>query len=187
MPVYLALFRGINVSGHNMIKMDNLKKLMQAEGYINVETYIQSGNVVFEHPETSKEKLSKDIQNLMYKEYGYDVMIFILDKAELKQAIDNNPYTGPEPEGSGIKKYFVSFLNGVPTSAGLDQMFKYNRSDDVFKVVGNVLYLKLAQSAADSKLTNVFIENKLGLKSTTRNWNTTLKVLEMLKLRNEAL
>ncbi|KGO95169.1 DUF1697 domain-containing protein [Flavobacterium subsaxonicum] len=183
MPVYLALFRGINVSGHNMIKMDALKKLMEAEGHQNVETYIQSGNVVFETEDTNRDRVGKSLETLMYKEYGYDVVIFMMDINDVRKAIDSNPYTGREPEGQGAKKFFVAFLNGVPTTSGIDQINKYNRSDDAFKVVGNVLYLKLAQSAADSKLTNVFLENKLGLKATTRNWNTTLKVLEMLEAR----
>jgi uncharacterized protein (DUF1697 family) len=183
MPVYLALFRGINVSGHNMIKMDALKKLMEAEGYNNVETYIQSGNVVFEHEETNRDKIAKDLEILMYKEYGHNVVIFILQAADLAKIIDNNPYANRNPEGQGVKKLFVAFLNGKPTEAGIDQLKKYNRSDDVFKVVENALYLKLATSAADSKLTNVFIENKMNIKATTRNWNTTLKMLEMLESR----
>ena len=183
MPVYLALFRGINVSGHNMIKMDALKKLMEAEGYSNVETYIQSGNVVLESPETNRDKIAKDLEILMYKEYGHNVVIFILDVADVAKAVANNPYTDREPEGQGIKKFFVAFLSGIPTAAGIDQLKKYNRGDDAFKVVDNVLYLKLATSAADSKLTNVFIENKMNIKATTRNWNTTLKMLEMLEGR----
>jgi len=183
MPVYLALFRGINVSGHNMIKMEALKKLMEAEGYINVETYIQSGNVVFEHPETNRDKIAKDLEILMYKEYGHNVVIFILEEADLAKVVANNPYAKREPEGQGIKKFFVAFLSGIPTTAGIDQLKKYNRGDDVFKVIDNVLYLKLATSAADSKLTNVFIENKMNIKATTRNWNTTLKMLEMLESR----
>lgn len=181
MPVYLALFRGINVSGHNMIKMDSLKKLMEGEGYSKVATYIQSGNVVFETPETNSDKVGKALETLMYKEYGYDVIIFMLSKQEIEAAIKYNPYTGPEPEGQGTKKLFVTFLSAQPAREHLDRIQRYNRSDDVFKAVGNILYLKLSQSAADSKLTNVFIENKLNLKATTRNWNTTLKLLEMLE------
>ncbi|AXG74423.1 DUF1697 domain-containing protein [Flavobacterium arcticum] len=183
MPVYLALFRGINVSGHNIIKMEHLRKLMEANGYINVETYIQSGNVVFETDETDKAKVAYNIQLLLYKEYGYDVVIFIYDETDLIKAIDNNPYTDRVPEPSGPKKYFVVFLSEEPSVAGIDQVKKYNRSDDVFKVVDSVMYLKLAQSAADSKLTSTFIENKTKLKATTRNWNTTLKMLEMLQAR----
>ncbi len=104
-----------------------------------------------------------------------------MDEAELQKAIDNNPYTKAEPEPQGVKKYFVTFLSGEATTQGLDQMKKYNRSDDEFKAIGSVMYLKLSRSAADSKLTNSFIESKMNLKSTTRNWNTTLKLLEMLK------
>lgn len=180
MPAYLALFRAVNVSGHNVIKMEHLRKLMEANGFKNVSTYIQSGNVIFETEETDKGKTGRAIEQLLYKEYGHDVFTFILDKADLQKAIQNNPYTAAEPEPQGVKKYFVTFLSGGATPQGLDQLKKYNRSDDEFKAVGNILYLKLSQSAADSKLTNSFIEGKLGLKATIRNWNTTLKLMEML-------
>ncbi|MFL9843414.1 DUF1697 domain-containing protein [Flavobacterium rhizosphaerae] len=180
MPKYLALFRAVNVSGHNIIKMEHLRKLMENNGFKNVATYIQSGNVVFETDETNKAKIAKNLEVLLYKEYGHDVFIFILDKADLEKVIDSNPYTTREPEPSGIKKFFVCFLAGDVSPQGIDQMNKFNRSDDVYKAIGNILYLKLSQSAADSKLTNSFIEGKLKLKATTRNWNTTLKLLEML-------
>ena len=185
MPSYLALFRAVNVSGHNIIKMEHLRKLMEANGFKNVATYIQSGNVVFTIDETDKGKVSRALEVLLYKEYGYDVFSFILDEADLIKAIDNNPYTSREPEPSGIKKYFVAFLAGEATTQGLDQMRKFNRGDDAFTAVGSNMYLKLTQSAADSKLSNSFIEAKMGLKSTTRNWNTTLKLLEMLQLLNK--
>nr|WP_322624424.1 DUF1697 domain-containing protein [uncultured Flavobacterium sp.] len=181
MPAYLALFRAVNVSGHNIIKMEHLRKLMETEGYKNVATYIQSGNVIFTTDETDKAKIKREIETLLYREYGHDVFNFIVDEAELQKAIDNNPYTKAEPEPQGVKKYFVTFLSGEATTQGLDQMKKYNRSDDEFKAIGSVMYLKLSRSAADSKLTNSFIESKMNLKSTTRNWNTTLKLLEMLK------
>ncbi|WP_116788048.1 DUF1697 domain-containing protein [Flavobacterium psychrotrophum] len=184
MPSYLALFRAVNVSGHNVIKMEHLRKLMETNGFNNVATYIQSGNVVFDMDETDKAKVGRAIEVLLYKEYGHDVFTFILDETDLEKAVDNNPYTKREPEPSGIKKYFVTFLSGEATTQGLDQMKKYNRSNDEFKAVGTTMYLKLAQSAADSKLSNSFIESKMGLKSTTRNWNTTLKMLEMLQERN---
>lgn len=181
MPAYLALFRAVNVSGHNIIKMEHLRKLMETEGYKNVATYIQSGNVVFTTDETDKAKIKREMETLLYREYGHDVFNFILDEAELQKAVDSNPYTKAEPEPQGVKKYFVTFLSGEATTQGLDQMKKYNRSDDEFKALGSVMYLKLSRSAADSKLTNSFIESKMSLKSTTRNWNTTLKLLEMLK------
>lgn len=187
MPAYLALLRAVNVSGHNIIKMEHLRKLMAENGYNNVQTYIQSGNIVFELEETDKAKIAYDIKLLLYKEYGYDVVVYIYDAADLQQIIANNPYTDDVPEPSGKKKYFVVFLNHEVAPQGLDKMKKYNRSDDAFKAVGKILYLKLSQSAADSKLTNAFIENKLGnnYKATMRNWNTTLKMLTMLQPVNE--
>jgi uncharacterized protein (DUF1697 family) len=185
MPVYLALFRGINVSGHNIIKMENLKKLMHSEGYSNVETYIQSGNVVFESPETDKPKIAFALENLMYKEYGHNVVIFVVDETQMKEAVDNNPYTGREPEGQGVKKFFTAFLSDVPEEENLGKLKRSPIGDDTFKLVGKVLYLKLAQSAADSKLSSTFLEAKLKVKATSRNWNTTLKLLSMLESRRK--
>ena len=182
MAVYLALFRGINVSGYNIIKMEHLRKLMADNGYTNVQTYIQSGNVVFATEENSKDKIANAVQALLQKEYGYTIEVFILNEADLTAIIDNNPYTDNAPEPSGKKKYHVVFLSDKASDEGINKLNEFNRSDDEFTVIDKVMYLKLAQSAADSKLTNALIENKLDkCKATTRNWNTTLKMLDMMQ------
>jgi len=180
MYTYLALFRGINVSGHNMIKMEPLKKLLEANGFIKVETYIQSGNVVFNSPEENEAKLARNLENLMYKEYGYNILIFVLNTDILTSVITGNPYTTAIPEGQGAKKYHVVFLSDNPHPDGVARLKKYYNGNDEYAFANKVMYLKLEASAADSKLTNTFLEGKLGVKATTRNWNTTLKVLEMM-------
>lgn len=182
MALYIALFRGINVSGKKIIKMEDLRKLMESAGYSNVRTYIQSGNVIFSHSERSKEKLAGAIERLIEEKYGFDVTVFVIDKAELEKAIAHNPFAeGKVPEEAGTKKIYVTFMSGVPDKENMEKLEQAPIGEDLIAVHDNVLYFKLAVSAADSKLSNNLIENKLKLKATTRNWNTTLKLLELIE------
>lgn len=179
---YLALLRGINVSGKKIIKMEDLRRLMEAEGYTNVKTYIQSGNVVFESPQKSPDTVAKTIEALIEKQYGFDVSVFILTIRQLEQAIDNNPFAdGREPEPSGTKKIYVTFLSETPPAENMEKLRQAPIGEDLIELMDDVLYFKLAAGAADSKLSNSFIESKLKVRATARNWNTTLKLLSMME------
>lgn len=182
MSTFLALLRGINVSGKKIIKMEDLRRLMGDAGYTNVKTYIQSGNVIFESGETSKDTLARDIEALIEKQYGFDVTVIVTDKLSVEQAIDNNPFTvGREEEPSGFKKLYVTFLSDAPSSENIEKLRQSPIGEDLIEFVGNILYFKLESKASDSKLSNALIETKLRLKATTRNWNTTLKLLSMME------
>ena len=182
MPVYLALLRGINVSGKNIIKMEDLRKRMEAAGYAAVKTFIQSGNILFTSGERSAGPQGKHMEALLKQEYGYDVTVFIITKNELKSAIDNNPYVeGRVEEATGFKKLYVTFLSGEPLIEDIEKLKQVPIGQDEIAVVGNVLYFKLFSKASDSKLSNNLIESKLKLRATTRNWNTTLKLLNMME------
>jgi uncharacterized protein (DUF1697 family) len=182
MPTYLALLRGINVSGQKIIKMEELRNLMESVGYGSVKTYIQSGNIIFESTGTSKTKVAAGVEALIEGHYGFDVTVFILDYKELKGVIDNNPFVeGRQVEPSGSKKIYVTFLMEVPGPDNLEKLRQAPIGEDKIEVVHNVLYFKLFSKASESKLSNSLIENKLKLRATTRNWNTTLKLLEMME------
>jgi uncharacterized protein (DUF1697 family) len=181
MQTYVALLRGINVSGKKIVKMEDLRKLMEGAGYGSVKTYIQSGNVVFEAKEKSKTKIAEAIEKLIGNAYGFEVTVFVLDMAGLEKAIDNNPFAeNREPEGSGTKKIYVTFLSGLPSPENLEKLKSAPIGEDRIALFEDILYFKLAVSAADSKLSNTLIESKLKLKATTRNWNTSLKLHAML-------
>lgn len=181
MTTYLALFRGINVSGKKIIKMEDLRKLMQDAGYTDVTTYIQSGNVVFGSTSGSKEKIARAIEKLVEEKYGFDVTVFVIDRKHLEKAIANNPYAdGKTPEDAGTKKIYVTFLSGAPSAEAMEKLRQAPIGDDLIEVHDEILYFKLAVGAADSKLSNNLIESKLKLKATTRNWNTTLKLAEIM-------
>lgn len=182
MPLYLALLRGINVSGQKIIKMEDLRKRMGDAGYNNVKTFIQSGNVIFESNEKSKAKLASAFEAFLMKEYGYEVTVFVVDKKDIEAAIDNNPFTeGRTEEEAGFKKLYVTFLSGEPAADNMEKLRQAPIGQDEIGVIGNVLYFKLFSKASDSKLSNSLIENKLKLRATTRNWNTTLKLLSLME------
>jgi uncharacterized protein (DUF1697 family) len=179
---YLALLRGINVSGKKIIRMEDLRKLMADSGYTNVKTYIQSGNIVFNSVEQSKVKIAKAIEILIESNYGFDVTVFVTDKTALEKAIDNNPYTeGRKEEEAGFKKLYVTFLSEAPSKENMEILRQAPLGNDLIELAGDILYFKLESKASDSKLSNNLIESKLKVKATTRNWNTSLKLLTMME------
>ena len=182
MPTYLALLRGINVSGKKIIKMEEFRKLLEADGYGNVKTYIQSGNIIFTTDTASKKEVALALESFIEKQYGFDVTVFVLDIKDVEKAIDNNPFvSNREPEGTGSKKLYGTFLSDIPTNENIEKLRQAPIGQDLIGVADDVLYFKLETKASETKLTNNLIENKLKLKATTRNWNTTLKLLEMLQ------
>lgn len=181
MQKYLALFRGINVSGKNIIKMEGLRKVMTNAGYADVATYIQSGNVVFIANEADKGKVRQHLEALIEKEYKLSITIFILDENDMHRAVHLNPFVGPDDIEEGIKKLYVTFLSGIPEAGYYEKLLQAPISEDEIVLQDDILYFKLAGKASDSKLSNNLIENKLKLRATTRNWNTTVKLFAMLK------
>lgn len=185
MPTYLALLRGINVSGKKIIKMEELRKLLEADGYSNVKTYIQSGNIIFTSGTGTKKEVAAALETLIEKHYGFDVTVFVLNAKDLEEAIDNNPFVGNrQPEGAGSKKLYVTFLSATPLSENIEKLRQAPIGHDLIDLKDEVLYFKLQTKASESKLSNNLIETKLKVKATTRNWNTTLKLLEMMKAGN---
>jgi len=104
MSLYLALLRGINVSGKKIIKMEDLRRLIEASGYTDVKTYIQSGNIVFGSNIKSKSVIAKAIEEIIEKNYGFDVSVFVINRNNLEKAIDNNPYVDGREE-EPLKSY----------------------------------------------------------------------------------
>ncbi|MGV3459477.1 MAG: DUF1697 domain-containing protein [Flavobacterium sp.] len=185
MKTYLALLRGINVSGKKIIKMEALRALFEAAGFTDVKTHIQSGNVIFRDKSASKEKIAAKIEKLIEAEYGFNVTVFVLDEKQVEKAVEAMPYAdNREPEGAGSKKLYVTFLSEIPSEENFDKLELAPIGDDLISLHGDVLYFKLESKASESKLSNNLIETKLKVKATTRNWNVTLKLLELLQNHN---
>jgi uncharacterized protein (DUF1697 family) len=182
MKTHLALLRGINVSGQKLIKMEDLRKLLETAGFKNVSTYIQSGNVFVDTDETSKAKVADTIKELIKEKYGWDVGILMLDLPYLKKMVANNPFL--KEKDLNLKQLYVTFLSDKPLNENIEKFRQFDVQNDIAILEGDVMYLKYAIGAGQTKLSNALIENKLKVVATSRNWNTTLKLLDLFAARS---
>lgn len=174
---YLALLRGINVSGHNMIKMDALKKMLENMGFKNVETYIQSGNVFLDSEEENAASVGFKIKQEISKEFGYDVPVIMVSKTDLELCFKNNLYL--KEKECDIKKLYVAFISKELTAAAINDLKISNFKPDEAAIDGSRIYIKYAIGAGKTNLDQKYIEKKLNVVATIRNWNIVTKLLEM--------
>lgn len=177
MKTHLALLRGINVSGHKMIKMDALKKALENIGFQNVRTYIQSGNVFVSTDEENPGKVGLLIRNEIFKTFGHDVPVLVIGKEDLQACLDRNLFLNEE--GVDLKKLYVSFVSSELPENMITQLNLNFIKPDELQLDGRRIYLKYDTSPAKTKLDNKWIEKSMNVVSTTRNWNTVNKLLEL--------
>lgn len=175
--IYIALLRGINVSGQKIIKIDELRKLFETLGFGNVKTYIQSGNIIFNYQIDSPEKIIKSVEKKIKEVFSFDVTVIIRTNDELRKIIHSNPYLKTKP----VEKLYVAFLSETSSNDNIEKLLPYKSKTEEFSLTGKEMYLYYPDGSGRSKLTNNIIESKLGVKATTRNWNTTTKLFEMSK------
>jgi uncharacterized protein (DUF1697 family) len=174
---YIALFRGINVGGNNKLPMKELAAVLEGIGLRSVETYIQSGNVVFQGKPVNPALLSKRIGAVIGKSHGFEPWVRLLDMPTLEQVIRGNPY----PEAEAVPgTLYVNFLASVPPQPNLDGLEKLRAASERFQLAGDVLYLHAPDGIGRSRLAAA-LERLLGVPMTSRNWNTVRKLGEMAR------
>ena len=169
---HIALLRGINVGGKNIVPMRELAALFTAAGCRDVTTYIQSGNVIFTAPASVLTKLSATVSN------AFGVPAVIRSHDELAAAISGNPYLA---EGIDPKTLHMMFLATHPATTAVAALDPDRSPPCRFCVKGQDIYLHLPAGVAKTKITNAWIDSKLSTVSTIRNWNTVLKLLELTR------
>jgi uncharacterized protein (DUF1697 family) len=174
---HLALLRGINVSGHNMIKMEVLKNILEAIGFTNVVTYIQSGNVFVETDEESGFSVAFKIKQEIYKIFGHEVPIIVIGKKDLELCLKNNPFLKEKDVDS--KKLYVAFVSKELQSSAINELKISQFKPDEAVIDGNKIFIKYDIGAGKTRLDQKYIEKKLNVTATMRNWNTVTKLLEM--------
>lgn len=177
MKTYIALLRGINVSGHKIIKMELLRKALQELDIKNISTYIQSGNILFQSEDTNTAKLEHQIAGIIVKHFGFDVPVTVVTPDALKKIVTDNPYAAQKIEDPA--QPYVAFLSEAPTAPALAILKATDFKNDTFINIDKTLYLFYADSAANTKLSNAIIESKLKVKATSRNWKTVQKLIEL--------
>ncbi|WP_109831522.1 DUF1697 domain-containing protein [Reichenbachiella versicolor] len=168
MDKYVALLRGVNVSGKNKIKMADLREALSRSIIDNVETYIQSGNIIFEADIPAKE--SEELINLVIKkEFGFDVPVLVLSVETLKTVVECNPFLDKVDDE---KKLYVAFLFDYPSTDGVQRLSDADTKGDEYYMDGEILYACYHNGMGKSKMDNNFFENKLKVSVTMRNWKT---------------
>jgi len=178
MPAYVAILRGINVSGQKKIKMDSLQALFEKLGMSQVTTYIQSGNIVFISKLSKQAELQRIIEDGIKKEYGFSVPVLLLTKSQLKKAIKDNPY--PE-DNIDAKKLYFTFVDKKPSKINIDKLNLTDIKGDEYQIINNVVYVYCHGSYGKTKLSNTFLEKTLQINATTRNWNSVNKLAEIIE------
>ncbi|MDH6358138.1 DUF1697 domain-containing protein [Parabacteroides sp. PF5-9] len=172
---YIVFLRGINVGGNATISMATLKHLLTNEGYSQVDTYLNSGNVILE-TKKSKEDTEKHLQQLIEQQWGLTVAVFVKSKEDLEFILANNPFDS-ETESDNSKRMVVMFHETISSGRGM-VILKDEKEDADYYLKDNLIYIYYKVGVGRAKVTNPTIKQLLKRPSTSRNWNTMTKIVD---------
>ena len=175
MITYIALLRGINVSGQKKIRMVELKNYMSEWGFVNVRTYIQSGNLVFEYGKAANIEIEAKIRSGIQESFGFDVGVWVRNFTDFQSIVELNPFSG---EDKTAQLYFV-FLNQPANVELAGQLGKESFENEEFRIYKDCIFLNCQSGYGKAKCNNNFFEKRLKVQATTRNLRTVQKLLEM--------
>ncbi len=170
MTTFVSLFRGINVGGHQMIRMDALKELYASLGFKDIVTYIQSGNIVFTSEDADLSQLPRLI---------FHAKVMVRTSAEFRDIVDSNPFQNQPMKES--KWVVVMFLAARPDSRAQEDLQKTYVGPEELCIIGQEMYIYYPNGIGRSKLSNTFLEKKLKTAGTGRNWNTILQLQKLIQ------
>src|SRR5687767_8789936 len=173
---FIALLRAINVGGHN-VKMSDLRALFESLGFSSVETFIASGNVIFESPEENRAALEERIADHLQKSLGYGVATFIRSVPEITQIANYQPFPASELAAEGASLY-IAFLHALPDEEGKHRLKEYRTFVDDFHIHGREVYWLCRKKMSESTFSGAQLETALGMPATIRN-STTVKKLAL--------
>lgn len=175
MPVYIALLRAVNV-GKRQMRMQDLRDLLQAQGFDAVQTLLQSGNAAFKTGQTDAIALSRQLEAAIEARFGYFSDVILRTTDEIRAVIANNPFADRELDAS---KLLVMYLASRPDAAAIQSLMDAHTGPEELYVVGHELYIYFPDGMGRSKLSTAFTEKKISAIGTGRNWKTTLRLLEL--------
>jgi uncharacterized protein (DUF1697 family) len=176
---HVALLRGINVGGRNKLPMKQLVPLFEQAGCKNVQTYIQSGNVIFRASDAVARRIPTVVAKAIADQFGYSIPVVVRDAKSLDRIANKNPFLAA---GADPAMLHVAFLAARPSAAKLKDLDPHRSPPDEYTLSGSEIYLHCPKGFARTKLTNAYFDSKLDTTSTVRNWKTVLKLLELLDL-----
>ncbi len=179
---YVAFFRGINVGGKNIVKMAELKKLFSGFGFQKIQTYIQSGNVVFDAEENASQVMEK-IREGFFAAFGFESALMLRTTEEMTGIMEDLPFSEQEireAEASdpAVEHLYVYLLDGTDVRERAEQLLSSYTGPDLLRIGANEIYLLCHESVRNSKL--AVLLGKLNVPMTARNWKTITKLSEMM-------
>ncbi len=172
---YVALLRGINVGGNTIIRMADLRGVVESLGYTAVATYIQTGNVVFSSAETDPRRLAEQLEQALAPLAGREVVVFLLTPQQLKDAAARNPF---RPERGSEQRSHLLFLSAEPEPARWEALQALKGEEYRFHLDGRVLYYAYGREWAGRRRTIDF-EKVLGVRGTARSWNVVDRLIKL--------
>lgn len=174
MPSHIALLRAVNIAGHNMVRMADLRDFFGALGMKNAQTLLQSGNVVFDGGRRSPASLESLFEREAAKRIALKVGFFVRKAAEWKEVIAGNPF--PDAAESDPSRLAVLCMKRAPDRTHVSNLRKAIKGHERIEVNGRHAYIHYPDGFGRSRLTAQVIEKHLGSSGTARNWNTVLKL-----------
>ena len=177
MAVIISMLRGVNVGGHNKIKMEALRELYQSLKLRDAQTYVQSGNVIFKTDERDIPRLTKRIEDGIERKFGFRPDVILRTAAEMREVVARNPFArrrGIEPG-----KLLVSFLASDPGEEGREKVRQMKCDPEEMRIERREIYIYFPNGAGRSKLNWAGLGKMLKTSATGRNWNSVTKMLEM--------
>jgi uncharacterized protein (DUF1697 family) len=175
--VVISLLRGLNVGGHNKIKMETLRALYESLKLRDPQTYVQSGNVVFRTKEGDLAKLTRKIENEIERSFGFRPAVILRTTSELRDVIARNPFA--TRRGIDPSKLLVTFLASDPDENARSQVLKIKIEPEELRIDGREVYVYFPNGMGRSKLSWATIAKTLKTSGTGRNWNSVTKLLEI--------
>ena len=173
MPRYIAFLRAINVGGHT-VKMDRLREIFESLGFAKVETFIASGNVVFETPAQDTAALETQIAAGLQQALGYEVATFIRTEAELARIVAHSPF--PQSQLNAAQAFNIAFLTGPLDVESVRKLMALKTEIDDFATHEREIYWLCRKKQSESTFSNAVLEKTLGRQSTLRGTNTVQKM-----------
>jgi uncharacterized protein (DUF1697 family) len=177
MSVIISMLRGVNVGGHNKIKMDELRAVYESLGFRDAQTYIQSGNVVCRTEKRDLATAGARIEKGIERNFGFRPSVIVRTAAELREVMVRNPFA--KRSGIDASRLLVAFLASSPAADALDKVLKIKCAPQELRVSGRELFIYFPNGMARPTLPMATVERTLKIASTGRNWNTVRKLLEM--------
>ncbi len=177
LSTYLALLRGVNVGGKNLLPMKDLAGMFAKAGCSDVRTYIQSGNVIFQAPAGVLSGLAGRTAQQIQDRFGLKVPVILRSTEQIQDTLRHNPFL---KAGTPENTLHVVFLTDLPNPQDVSKLDPHRSPADAFVVRDREIYLHLPNGVANSKLTNAYFDSKLSTVSTARNWRTVNKLHKLM-------